>query len=1222
MKRNLKFALVLIVLSLFALCFSVGCGGTDTGKKISLDKTAIEIQIGEEYTLGVIVTGAEYADVIQTEWSSSAPSVATVTQGKVKGVSVGTATVTAKVGNATATCKVTVTEKREVSISLDKTELVMQTGDSPEIIVATVENEPKDEDVEWLSSNVGVVTVFGGRVTVVGQGTATVTASISGKTATCDVTVLEFSPRLILSESAISLREKDVARITAEVKSHDRTITGVTYSWVSSDGDTAIADSGTVTAKREGTATVTVLATTADGRVDVSAEIAVTVTVRTVTFGVNRMIPATSGFVKDGETETITCKEGDSYIFEKIWSYKGLLIDTYATGNGIAENGFTVAEDGSTVLDVYYTPALSVAGAENVFLAHTVSGTAAPCGIGGTAYSFESIAEEVGGKTGAIKLTNTTGSRQEIRFVGADRNYYLNNGPDRLSFEIYSEDFGEVNVIFGIEGYSLASSHNVANMNSVSSVVCLYDQSGARVYKTQNGNWYRVDIILEETVTAEKFGFPALGAYLICEGGKSFYIRDVKAYAPEYKNYTVEYYLENELGGYTLDEEYSYSKRGIVGETVFVNAEEIDEYIFDANNAENVLTLNLTADGGSALKLFYKKVRYSDYAVKYYTQNPDGTYTETEDGYVVFAVREGNRAVAKVLNYAGYALNTYKSETVIEGEVLPDNGLTLSLYYDIAIPVANTDGKATLFTFTTGTSMTSGRGQEIRNVGEYQGKTDVYKFTQTERRSYTAIVGIDDRYIAESEYKFVKFDMFVPSYVNIVLTLNYEGRDDDRIFSMDRESEVRSYSGGGIFFFDTEEKTAIPSLQFGKWVTVYINLENMAGGNSRFVERLYMQMGTEAGTDVYFCGMTLCNRETAEYSVEYYFETEPNVFVKDPAKTQKGYSDVGYSVSVTPQTFDGYSFDAQNVNNVIRGPVASDGSLTLKLYYSQIFYAEYTVEYYLQDGDGNYIKDESKTETLTAVAGSSVNAESKEIDGYIYSMRNTLQVLSATATDGAVLKVYYDKGMDIKDGNGNTVGIFANELSIADNGAAVLKNAGASVTVGETVVENGGEDIYVYTVGVSGQIKLIPFGITRRQALDAGYKKLSFKLYVTADFVKDRIYQIIKYTGDSFKEYRINSGNLNNNDSIMVFDENGTRIYDFASDYQGWITIEYNLYKGDTFIDGYGVADTVNDTSVINYGLYCFFYTTTSGNVSNKDKPLYISQVVLSTEEMGGYTAA
>ncbi len=80
-------------------------------KEISLNKTEISMFNGDTQTLNVTFNPSNTTDSKVVSWSSSDTSVATVKDGQVVAIGKGTATITAKVGSFTATCKVTVSNK-------------------------------------------------------------------------------------------------------------------------------------------------------------------------------------------------------------------------------------------------------------------------------------------------------------------------------------------------------------------------------------------------------------------------------------------------------------------------------------------------------------------------------------------------------------------------------------------------------------------------------------------------------------------------------------------------------------------------------------------------------------------------------------------------------------------------------------------------------------------------------------------------------------------------------------------------------------------------------------------------------------------------------------------------------------------------------------------------------------------------------------------------------
>ena len=164
---------------------------------VALDKTSLTLEIGESYTLVVTVSPSNATDKSIT-WSSTNSSVASVSGGKVTAKSEGTTTITAESHNGkTTTCTVTVNEPtpeiiEATSVSLNKTSLTLEIGESETLAATVLPSNATDKSVTWTSSAQSVATVASGKITAIGSGTATITATTSnGKKATCSVTVNE-----------------------------------------------------------------------------------------------------------------------------------------------------------------------------------------------------------------------------------------------------------------------------------------------------------------------------------------------------------------------------------------------------------------------------------------------------------------------------------------------------------------------------------------------------------------------------------------------------------------------------------------------------------------------------------------------------------------------------------------------------------------------------------------------------------------------------------------------------------------------------------------------------------------------------------------------------------------------------------------------------------------------------------------------------------------------
>lgn len=101
-------------------------GGTPvTPTGITLDKTTASVEVGKSLQLAATLQPAGATGTVT--WSSNNTSVATVNNGKVTGVALGNATITATCGSYHASCAVTVTEPSASStIELDYTSLTGQ----------------------------------------------------------------------------------------------------------------------------------------------------------------------------------------------------------------------------------------------------------------------------------------------------------------------------------------------------------------------------------------------------------------------------------------------------------------------------------------------------------------------------------------------------------------------------------------------------------------------------------------------------------------------------------------------------------------------------------------------------------------------------------------------------------------------------------------------------------------------------------------------------------------------------------------------------------------------------------------------------------------------------------------------------------------------------------------------------------------------------------------
>ena len=157
-----------------------------------MDITYTILNTGETLTLTATVKPDNATDKTVT-WSSSNSSVATVdANGKVTAVAQGTAIVTAKAGDKTATCTVIVmkTDIPVESITLDKYYLELTEGETGTITATVKPDNATNKTVTWSSSNPTIAAVDqNGIVTALQSGEVIISAKAGAWTASCMVRV-------------------------------------------------------------------------------------------------------------------------------------------------------------------------------------------------------------------------------------------------------------------------------------------------------------------------------------------------------------------------------------------------------------------------------------------------------------------------------------------------------------------------------------------------------------------------------------------------------------------------------------------------------------------------------------------------------------------------------------------------------------------------------------------------------------------------------------------------------------------------------------------------------------------------------------------------------------------------------------------------------------------------------------------------------------------------
>ena len=148
--------------------------------------------------------------------------------------------------------------------------------------------------------------------------------------------------------------------------------------------------------------------------------------------------------------------------------------------------------------------------------------------------------------------------------------------------------------------------------------------------------------------------------------------------------------------------------------------------------------------------------------------------------------------------------------------------------------------------------------------------------------------------------------------------------------------------------------------------------------------------------------------ENTAYKVEFYCEQTDSTYTLAKTEHRTGTTDTTVSVTDTDKGYGvpAHVYDAANANNVESGPVAANGSLTLKLYFKRNT-AEYTIHHYLKGTEVKVAPDQTGTmtigDTLTASASTALGAEYASAHANSYSPSQSLEMKAA----GNVITVYY-----------------------------------------------------------------------------------------------------------------------------------------------------------------------------------------------------------------------
>ncbi|MFR4979072.1 MAG: Ig domain-containing protein, partial [Butyricicoccus sp.] len=170
-------------------------------------------------------------------WTSNADNIVSVSQdGTLTAKAAGTATITAlaEEGSHVASCTVTVSETDVPvqSVTINAPNKTLKVGETSQLSAIITPHNATARDVTWSSSSDSVsVEASTGKITAVKQGTTTITATVGGKNATCEIQVTDTIPvtEIKLNTTQLTMKANETTQLLVSVTPDNATNAKVTW---------------------------------------------------------------------------------------------------------------------------------------------------------------------------------------------------------------------------------------------------------------------------------------------------------------------------------------------------------------------------------------------------------------------------------------------------------------------------------------------------------------------------------------------------------------------------------------------------------------------------------------------------------------------------------------------------------------------------------------------------------------------------------------------------------------------------------------------------------------------------------------------------------------------------------------------------------------------------------------------------------------------------------
>jgi len=227
------------------------------------DKQSVDLRLGQsdQIALTAYYDDGTNEDVTQkAEWSFDNDAIATVVNGKITGLSSGTATLTGQYNNRSVTIPVNVEIVKR--LEPDQSQLSLLLHDSQTVKLTATFPDGSVEDVtdkaDWESDNPDIADVLKGKVTGYGPGGAKITATYGTKSVVIKTDV-DKAIKLDLDQQQVFMKKNSTTQLQLTASYADGSTLNIAdrAEWSSSDESIVYVDKGKLVANATGEATIT-----------------------------------------------------------------------------------------------------------------------------------------------------------------------------------------------------------------------------------------------------------------------------------------------------------------------------------------------------------------------------------------------------------------------------------------------------------------------------------------------------------------------------------------------------------------------------------------------------------------------------------------------------------------------------------------------------------------------------------------------------------------------------------------------------------------------------------------------------------------------------------------------------------------------------------------------------------------------------------------------------